>query len=202
MRDLFRLWNFQRVRLMRVAVLCEFSGIVRDAFIRRGHDAVSCDLLPDENGSGPHLQGDCLSMDWSGFDLAICHPPCTYLTRSGAMFIDRLWRRDSRREAIEFVWQLMSLSVPRIAVENPVGVLSSTIRKPDQVIQPWQFGFACTKATCLWLKNLPLLRPTYIVTPHPKNELQFAQPHAERWRLRSRTVYGIAEAMADQWGRL
>lgn len=191
---------------MRVGVLCEFSGTVRDAFIRRGHDAISCDLLP---ASGPHIQGDCLEHDWSGFDLLICHPPCTYLASSGLHWNKRRPERARlTEEALEFVQKLLALPVPRIALENPIGCISSRIRKPDQIIQPWQFGHDASKATCLWLKSLPLLTPTDILpggrqarranqTPSGQNKLG---PSPERALIRATTYRGIAEAMAAQWG--
>ena len=145
---------------MKVGVLCEFSGIVRDAFIRRGHDAVSCDLLPTES-PGPHLQGDCLSFDWSGFDLLICHPPCTYLAVSGLHWNKRVpGRAEKTEEALRFVRALFDLPCPRIVLENPVSCISTRIRKPDQIIQPWMFGHPESKATCLWLRFVPPLKPT------------------------------------------
>ena len=185
---------------MNVAVLCEFSGAVRDAFIRRGHQAISCDLLEDETENGPHIQGDCLARDWSGYDLVICHPPCTYLARSGGAFFKN--RKNEQRAAIEFVKALLALPVPRIALENPIGVLSTQIRKPEQIVQPWWFGHDTTKATCLWLKNLPPIRPTLIVNPKKNHPERMASPHPERWKMRSRTMPGFAAAMAEQWGRL
>lgn len=181
---------------MRVLVACEFSGIVRNAFAQRGHDSWSCDLLPCETG-GNHYQGDVcgvLSFDW---DLLIAHPPCTHLAVSGAR-----WFKDKRVEqerALDFVRLLLSAPVDRIALENPVSVISTRIRKPDQIIQPWQFGHGETKATCLWLKGLPLLKPTRIVSGRTPR-VHFMSPSAERWKERSRTLRGIADAMADQWG--
>lgn len=149
---------------MRVGVLCEFSGRVRDAFIRRGHDAVSCDVLPSE-APGAHRLGDCLSFDWSGFDLPICFPPCTHLAVSGARYFAQK-RADGRQaDAIRFVMRLATLPCPRIAIENAVGVLSTLWRKPDQIIQPYQFGHPESKRTCLWLKGIPNLVPTQIVEP-------------------------------------
>ena len=181
---------------MRVAVLCEFSGAVRDAFLRRGHDAVSCDLLPTEV-PGPHVQGDCLAQDWEGYDLVVAHPPCTDLAVSGARwFKDKAGRQ---AEALEFVRRLLALPVPRLALENPVSVISTRIRKPDQVIQPWQFGHGETKATCLWLKGLALLRPTDVVEGRAQR-VWLEPPGPDRWRNRSRTYPGIAAAMATQWG--
>jgi site-specific DNA-cytosine methylase len=192
---------------MRVGVLCEFSGTVRDAFLACGHDAVSCDLLPTTS-PGPHLQGDCLAFDWSDYDLLICHPPCTHLAVSGSR-----WFKDKRVEqevALDFVRALMQLPVSRICVENPVSVISSRIRKPEQIIQPYEYGHSESKKTCLWLKNLPKLRPTNVLplpakgvwdnqTPSGQNKLG---PSPDRWLLRSKTYTGIAAAMAGQWGSL
>jgi site-specific DNA-cytosine methylase len=185
---------------MKVAVICEFSGVVRDAFIRKGHYAMSIDLLPSESDLGPHRQLDVMQINpffWHEFDLAICHPPCTHLAVSGAR-----WFKDKAKEqadALEFVRWLMELPIPRIAIENPVSIISSRIRKPDQVIQPWMFGHGETKATCLWLKNLPLLTPTNIVDGR-ENKVHRMPPGPDRWKERSRTYQGIADAMAEQWG--
>lgn len=180
---------------MRVLVACEFSGIVRDAFIAQGHDAVSCDLLPTEK-PGPHIQGDVLEVLGGNWDLMIAHPPCTYLARSGA----RWWpnKLPEQAEAIDFVYQLLNAPIPLIAIENPIGILSTRIRKPDQIIQPWMFGHGETKATCLWLKGLPLLTPTNIVDGRA-SRIHHEQPGPERWKNRSRTLPGIATAMAQQW---
>lgn len=181
---------------MRVLVGCEFSGIVRDAFRSRGHDAWSCDLLPTEV-DGPHLQDDVVRHLSDGWDLAIFHPPRTHLAVSGAR-----WFRDKRQEqeeALAFVRTLLDAPIPRIALENPVSIISSRIRKPDQIIQPWQFGHGETKATCLWLKGLPGLVPTDIVDGREARVHRMA-PGPDRWRERSRTFTGIASAMADQWG--
>lgn len=184
---------------MRVLVACEFSGVVRDAFVARGHRAYSCDLLPSE--SGPpwrHFQCDARRIADSHWDLMIAHPPCTHLAVSGAR-----WFKDKAKEqaeALAFVQALMDAPIPRICVENPVSVISSKIRKPDQIIQPWQFGHGETKATCLWLKNLPLLQPTQIVSGRTPR-VHHASPGPERWKERSRTLRGIAEAMATQWGQ-
>ena len=182
--------------MMRVLVACEFSGIVRDAFAAKGHDAWSCDLLPTER-PGKHIQGDVLEHLNEGWDLMIAHPPCTYLAVSGAR-----WFKDRPREqeaAVDFVWALYDATIKRIAIENPIGILSTRLRKPNQIIQPWQFGHGEVKATCLWLKNLSLLKPTQLV------EGRIARVHREspgpdRWKKRSRTYEGIAQAMADQWG--
>ena len=181
---------------MRVLVACEFSGIVRDAFRRQGHDAWSCDILPTEQG-GPHIQGDVREVLGAGWDLMVCHPPCTHLAVSGAR-----WFRDKRAEqavALEFVRTLLNAPIPRIALENPISIISSRIRKPDQIIQPWQFGHGETKATCLWLKGLPPLQPTQIVEGR-EARVHRMPPGPDRWKERSRTFPGIAEAMASQWG--
>ena len=184
---------------MRVLIACEFSGIVRDAFAARGHDAWSCDLLPSET-PGQHIQRDVLEVieDYDGyFDLMIAHPPCTHLAVSGAR-----WFKDKRKEqdeALEFVRTLLDAPIPRIALENPISIISSRIRKPDQIIQPWQFGHGETKATCLWLKGLPKLTPTDIVDGREARVHRMA-PGPDRWRDRSRTYPGIAAAMAEQWG--
>jgi site-specific DNA-cytosine methylase len=189
---------------VRVLVACEFSGIVRDAFIARGHDAVSCDLLPSER-PGPHIIGDAVVVAYGrwvrrdGFDLMIAHPPCTHLAVSGAR-----WFKDKQAEqaeALEFVRALLDAPIPRIALENPVSIISSRIRNPDQIIQPWMFGHGEVKATCLWLKNLPKLEPTDLVLWR-EARVHREPPSPERWKNRSRTLQGIADAMAEQWGRL
>ncbi|MGQ0601751.1 MAG: DNA cytosine methyltransferase [Anaerolineales bacterium] len=191
---------------MRVLVACEFSGIVRDAFRMRGHDAVSCDLLPTER-DGPHIQGDVLDVLGDGWDLMIAHPPCTHLAVSGAR-----WFRGKEAEqaaALDFIRALLGAPISRIALENPVSIISTRIRKPDQIIQPWMFGHAEAKTTCLWLKGLSLLQPTEIITLPSKGRWQNQTPSgqnklgpsADRWKLRSRTYAGIASAMADQWGK-
>lgn len=181
---------------MRVLVACEFSGIVRDAFIAKGHDAVSCDLLPTER-PGPHIQGDVLDVLGDRWDLMIAHPPCTHLAVSGARWFKG--KQKERAEALAFVAALMQAEIPRICIENPVSVISTRIRKPDQIIQPWQFGHGETKATCLWLKGLPKLEPTNIVAGRVAR-VHKAPPSATRWMDRSRTYPGIAAAMAEQWG--
>jgi len=186
----------QSGRTLRVLVGCEFSGIVREAFRSRGHDAWSCDLLPAEDGSPYHLQCDVLTVLADGWDIAIFHPPCTHLAVSGARWFK--YKRQEQAEALDFVRLLMSADIPRIAIENPVSVISSHIRKPDQIIQPWQFGHGETKATCLWLKNLPLLRPTQIVDGRAAR-IHHMRPSPERWKERSRAYEGIAKAMAAQW---
>lgn len=189
---------------MKVLVVCEFSGIVRDAFARQGHEAWSCDLLPTER-PGLHIEGDVLTIPKSTlrkFDLMIAHPPCTYLSRSGARWWPRL-KHGEQEAAIEFVRRLLAMPVPRIAIENPIGILSTRIRKPDQIIQPWQFGHPETKATCLWLEGLPLLVPTKVVQgrePRIHHEGPGGATNP-RWKRRSRTLSGIAKAMATQWGK-
>lgn len=218
---------------MRVLVACEYSGRVRDAFRTRGFDAVSCDLLPTES-PGPHIQGDVLEVLNQGWDLMVAHPPCTYLTISAEWAYkdpdferypdvgyhqrvqpDTLTgyaRRQAREEALDFVLTLMMAPIPRIAIENPVGVISSRIRKFDQIIQPYEFGDDASKKTCLWLKNLPLLEPTKFVPPRItkdgkerwSNQTDSGQnrlsPGEDRGHVRSLTYQGIADAMAEQWG--
>jgi site-specific DNA-cytosine methylase len=181
---------------MRVLIACEYSGTVRDAFIARGHDAMSCDLLPSER-PGPHHQGDVFDIIRDGWDLMIAHPPCTHLAVSGA----RWWKDklDEQAEALWFVAQLMGAPIPRIAIENPVSKISTAIRKPDQIVQPWQFGHGETKATCLWLRGLPKLVPTQVVGGR-EARIHKMSPGPDRWKERSRTYQGIADAMASQWG--
>lgn len=180
---------------MRVLVACEFSGRVRDAFAKRGHYALSCDLLPSET-LGEHHQGDiCEVLGWQ-WDLMIAHPPCTHLAVSGSR-----WFKEKKREqteALDFVRLLMNAPIKRICVENPISIISTRIRKPDQIIQPWMFGHPETKATCLWLKGLPLLTPTNIVSGR-EAKVHRMPPSPDRWKNRSRTYTGVAEAMAAQW---
>lgn len=190
---------------MRVLVGCEYSGAVRSAFRALGHDAYSCDLLPADDGSSFHIQGDVLDVLGDGWDLAVFHPPCTHLAVSGAAWF--AGKRQQQSDALDFVRALMNAPIPRIAIENPVSVISSRIRKPDQIIHPWQFGHMEQKTTCLWLKNLPLLRPTANVYAAmmqlPKNQrerLHYLPPSPDRWKLRSATYSGIAAAFASQWG--
>ena len=181
---------------MRVLIACEYSGVVRDAFIARGHDAMSCDLLPTDV-PGPHYQGDVRDVIGDGWDLMIAHPPCTHLAVSGARwFKDKL---QEQAEALDFVRMLMAAPIERIALENPISIISSRIRKPDQIIQPWQHGHGETKATCLWLKGLPKLQPTNIVDGR-EARVHRMPPGPDRWKERSRTFHGIAAAMAEQWG--
>jgi len=180
---------------MRVLVACEYSGAVRDAFRARGHDAMSCDLLPTDV-LGPHYQGDVRDVLGDGWDLMVAHPPCTHLAVSGARWFKH--KQSEQADALAFVRLLMDAPIPRIAIENPVSIISSRIRKPDQIIQPWQFGHGETKATCLWLKNLPRLTPTQIVEGR-EARVHRMPPSADRWKLRSATFPGVAAAMADQW---
>ena len=179
----------------RVLVACEYSGRVRDAFITNGCDAMSCDLLPTDQ-LGPHYQGDVKDILNDGWDLMVAHPPCTYLAVSGA----RWWkdRQQEQQEALEFVQLLMDADIPSIAIENPVSCISTRIRKPDQIIQPWMFGHGETKKTCLWLKGLPLLNPTNVVTGR-KDTIHRMPPGKDRWKARSLTYQGIADAMGEQW---
>ena len=185
---------------MRVIVGCEFSQVVTRAFRDKGHEAYSCDLLPTEGNPAWHFQEDILELlKRERFDLAIFHPPCTHLAVSGAR-----WFKDKKaeqEEALSFVEALLCAPIEHIALENPVSIISSRIRKPDQIIQPWQFGHGETKATCLWLKGLPKLEPTNIVEGR-ENRIHRMPPSPERWKNRSRTYQGIAEAMAEQWGEV
>jgi len=193
---------------MRVLIACEYSGTVRDAFLRAGHDALSCDLLPTD-APGPHYQGDVRDILADGWDLMIAHPPCTHLAVSGAR-----WFKDKQAEqadALDFVRLLLAAPIPRIALENPVSIISSRIRKPDQIIQPYQYGHEATKTTCLWLQNVPPLVPTEIVGKGARHVTKSGKslpdwynlpPSADRWKIRSATFSGIAAAMAAQWGAL
>ncbi len=181
---------------MRVLVACEFSGVVRDAFKERGHDAWSCDLLPTET-PGKHFQQDVLSILEDGWDLLIAHPPCTHLAVSGARWFKE--KQEEQKEALLFVRALLDAPIARIALENPVSIISSRVRKPNQIIQPWQFGHGETKATCLWLKGLPNLVPTNIVSGR-EARVHRMPPSPDRWKERSKTFTGIATAMAAQWG--
>lgn len=183
---------------LKVLVACEFSGTVRDAFRKRGHYAVSCDLLPSET-PGPHHQGDVWEILGYGWDIMIAHPPCTHLAVSGARWFKNKQRE--QKEALDFVRVLMDAPIPKITIENPISIISSKIRKPDQIIQPWQFGHGETKATCLWLKELPKLIPTNIVEGR-EAKVHRMPPGPNRWKERSRTYQGIADAMAEQWGNV
>lgn len=193
---------------MRVLVACEYSGTVRDAFKNKGHDAMSCDLLPTER-QGSHYQGDVFDIINDGWDLMIAHPPCTHLAVSGARWFKD--KQQEQQEALDFVRRLLDADIPRIALENPISIISSKIRKPDQIVQPWQFGHDASKSTCLWLKGLPKLVPTSLVAPRIvagkkrwANQTDSGQnrlpPSEDRWKIRSETYSGIAEAMAVQWG--
>lgn len=205
---------------MRVLVACEFSGIARDAFKAKGHDAWSCDLLPTEI-PGNHIQGDVLNILNDGWDLMIAHPPCTDLAVSGARWFKEKQADGRQQRSVEFFMQIMSAPIAKKAVENPIGIMSRLYRKPDQVIQPFQFGHEVQKATCLWLYGLPLLEPTKIVdrgliyvdprghkhggvhtlrAKRAYSPLMLLPRNEERWKIRSRTFQGIADAMAEQWG--
>lgn len=198
---------------MRVLIACEYSGTVRDAFLRLGHDAMSCDLLPTEK-SGPHYQGDVLNIISLGWDLMIAHPPCTYLSVSGMHWTTRGLRDPQLTEqALDFVRQLLNAPIERIALENPVSIISTRIRQPDQIVQPYEYGHDASKKTCLWLKNLPPLKPTDYIKPRIiegkkrwSNQTNTGQnrlsPSPDRWKHRSATYSGIASAMAEQWGSL
>ncbi len=190
---------------MRVLVACEYSGRVREAFRKLGHDAWSCDIIPADDNSPYHYQCDVREVLDKGWDLMIAHPPCTYLASSGLHWNKRIaGRQEKTEEALEFIQLLMNAPIERIAIENPIGCISSRIRKPEQIIQPWQFGEDASKSTCLWLKNLPKLQPTKIIkkeryanqTASGQNNLP---PSKDRWKLRSTTYQGIADAMANQW---
>lgn len=183
---------------MKILIACEYSGTVREAFSKLGHDAWSCDILETEI-PGNHLQCDVREILGDGWDMMIAHPPCTHLAVSGAR-----WFKDKKveqAEALEFVRLLLDAPIQRIALENPISIISSHIRKPDQIIQPWQFGHGETKATCLWLKNLPKLQPTNIVEGR-EQRIWKMPPGENRWKERSRTFEGIAQAMANQWGNV
>ena len=191
---------------MKVLVGCEFSGIVRDAFLERGHDAISCDLKLSKR-PGPHYRGDVRNIINDGWDLAIFHPPCTHLAVSGARWFYK--KQKEQKQALEFVRELMNADIPKIAIENPVSIISTRIRKPDQVVQPYMFGDPHTKTTCLWLKNLPLLQPTKMVDKGKRHitksgrslpEWYNLPPSEDRAEIRSKTFGGFAQAMADQWG--
>lgn len=170
---------------------------MRDAFRVKGHDAWSCDLLPSEGDGIYHLQQDVLPLLTDGWDMMIAHPPCTHLAVSGARWFKD--KQQDQKEALEFVRRLLEAPIEKIALENPVSVISSRIRKPDQIIQPWQFGHGETKATCLWLKGLPKLVPTQVVEGR-EPKVHHASPGPDRWKERSRTYQGVADAMAEQWG--
>ena len=192
---------------MRVLVACEYSGAVRDALIRRGHDAVSCDLLPTD-APGPHIEGDVLPRLSDGWDMLIAFPPCTHLAVSGAKHFAAKRADGRQQQGIDFFLALANAPIPRIAIENPVGIMSSIYRKPDQIIQPYEHGHEATKTTCLWLRGLPPLTPTKVVGKGARHVTKGGNslpawynlpPSPDRWKIRSATFYGIANAMADQW---
>lgn len=196
--------NNQRKREIKVLIACEYSGVVRDAFTARGFDATSCDLLPTERPD-KHIQGNVIDILDNGWDLMIAHPPCTHLAVSGAAHFYK--KQTEQMAALRFVRFLLEAPIKHIALENPVSVISTKIRKPEQIIQPYQFGHPEMKKTCLWLKNLPKLLPTRDVYEEmmklPKNKrerLHYLSPGKDRWKERSRTFQGIADAMAEQWG--
>lgn len=189
---------------MRVLIACEFSGVVRDAFMAKGHDAWSCDLLPTER-PGNHIQGNVLDVLDNGWDLMIAHPPCTYISNMSNCRIKEDGRAELRRLGFDFFMLFTKTNIKKVAIENPRGLPEREYRKPDQVIQPWQFGHPASKATCLWLFGLPKLEPTKIVEPYRKWDgkrwrtwVDTTKSHTQKWR--SVTFQGIAEAMADQWG--
>jgi hypothetical protein len=192
--------HFDAPNRARVLIACEYSGRVRDAFIRRGHNAISCDLLPSET-PGPHHQGDVTELLNDNWDMMIAFPPCTHLAVSGARWFPAKRADGRQQEALKFVRTLLDAPIPRIALENPVSIISSQIRKPDQTFQPWQHGHGEVKRTCLWLKNLPLLRPSNVVEGR-EARVHKMPPSADRWKERSRTFQGVADAMAKQWGEL
>jgi site-specific DNA-cytosine methylase len=185
---------------MKILVACEYSGTVRDAFIKAGHFAMSCDILPTDV-PGPHYKGDVFDIIDKGWDMMIAHPPCTHLAVSGARHFKAKQADGRQQDALMFVVKLLSAKIDRIALENPISIISSKVRKPDQIIQPWQFGHGETKATCLWLKNLPALVPTEVVEGR-EHRIWKMPPSEHRWKIRSKTFQGIADAMAAQWGNL
>jgi site-specific DNA-cytosine methylase len=185
---------------VRVLVACEYSGRVREAFRKLGHDAWSCDLFEDAEDASPfHVKGDALAAIEHGWDMLIAHPPCTHLAVSGARHFEAKRASGVQQEALDFVRHLLNSNVNKICLENPISIISSHIRKPDQIIQPWMFGHGETKATCLWLKNLPKLVPTNVVDGR-EARVHRMPPGPNRWKERSRTYQGIADAMAQQWG--
>lgn len=181
---------------MRVLAACEYSGRVRDSFARRGHDAWSCDFL-DSESPGNHYKDDIRNVIGYGWDLLIAFPPCTHLCVSGARWFNK--KKELQSEALDFVKFLLWSGIDKICLENPIGIISTHYRKPNQIIQPWMFGHGETKATCLWLKNLPLLKPTNIVDGRYAR-VHMMPPSPDRWKERSRTYQGIADAMSEQWG--
>ncbi len=195
---------------LRVLVACEYSGKVREAFRRLGHDAWSCDLLPADDGSPYHIQGDVLPVLGQDWDMMVGFPPCTHLASSGARWFAAKRADGRQQQGIDFFMALANADIPMIALENPVGIMSTQYRKPDQIIQPWQFGHEATKTTCLWLKGLPKLTPTNIVGKGERHVTKGGKslpkwynlpPSKDRWKIRSETFQGIADAMAQQWGK-
>ena len=196
---------------MKILIACEFSGTVRDAFAKLGHDAWSCDLEPSET-PGQHYQGDVMDIIADGWDLMIAHPPCTHLAVSGARHFEQKRKDGRQQQGIDFFMQIINAPIARMAVENPVGIMSTMYRKPDQIIQPWEYGHEATKSTCLWLKGLPLLKPTNIVSkgefvtfPSGKRMSKWYADSSknspkQREKVRNKTFQGIADAMAEQWG--
>ena len=193
---------------MKILIACEYSGAVRDAFIALGHDAMSCDLLPTDV-EGPHYQGDVADIINDGWDMMIGFPPCQHLAVSGARWFKQKRLDGRQQQGIDFFMSLASASIPKIAIENPIGIMSTKYRKPNQIIQPWQFGHEATKSTCLWLKGLPLLKPTQVVGKGERHVTKSGRslpkwynlpPSENRWKIRSKTFQGIAVAMAQQWG--
>jgi len=182
---------------MNILVGCEFTGIVRDEFRKKGHNAYSCDIIESESDNKFHIKKDVRDLNVSHYDLGIFFPPCTYLCSSGARWFKD--RQKEQKKALKFIKYLMDLTIPKIAIENPIGVISTKIRKPDQIIQPYQYGHEETKATCLWLKNLPKLKPTKIMNKR-EQKIHLMPPSLNRSKNRSRTYPGIAQAMVNQWG--
>ena len=183
---------------LKVLVACEYSGVVRDAFVALGHDAMSCDLLPTDSGGGAHYQGDVRDVIFYPWDLMIAHPPCTHLSVSGSKHFAQKRKSGMQQSAVSFFMMLANAPISKIAIENPVCIMSSLYRKPDQIIQPWQFGHGETKATCLWLKGLPKLTHTNVVEGREQRIFKMP-PSPDRWKKRSRTFDGVALAMAQQW---
>jgi len=184
---------------MKILIACEFSGIVRDEFTKLGHDAVSCDLMDTEK-LGKHYKGDVLDIINNGYDMIVGFPPCTHLAVSGARWFKEKQKDGRQQQGINFFMKLIKATSKKIAIENPISIMSTIYRKPDQIIQPWQFGHGETKATCLWLKNLPLLKPTNVVEGR-EARIHKMPPSKNRAKLRSVTYIGIAKAMAEQWGQ-
>jgi hypothetical protein len=193
---------------MKILIACEYSGIVRDAFTRHGHHAKSCDLLPSDT-PGMHHQGDVMDILGDGWDMMIAFPPCTHLASSGARWFKEKRKDGRQQKGIDFFLSLVSAPIPRICIENPIGIMSTQYRKPDQIIQPWQHGHEATKSTCLWLKGLPKLKPTHVVSKGERHVTSGGRSlpkwynlpqNKDRWKVRSKTFLGIASAMAQQWG--